>query len=88
MIKYIFNLLGYAPKEQLLNYKVKISQLAEEIDKTLDALESLKKSIEKTEAKNKATIKKLNKNNLRLLKRQGEYKETIKHLQEKLNERH
>lgn len=87
MIKRIFGFLGYIPKQKLLETQEKISDLIEELNLTLDSLDNLKKTILKIENKNQATIKKLTKNNIRLLKRQGEYKETIKALQGKLNER-
>lgn len=87
MIKRIFDFLGYIPKQKFLETQEKISDLIEELNLTLDSLDNLKKTILKTESKNQATIKKLNKNNIRLLKRQGEYKETIKSLRDKLNER-
>ncbi len=87
MIKRIFDFLGYIPKQKFLETQEQISNLIEELNLTLDSLDSLKKTILKTENKNQATIKKLNKNNIRLLKRQGEYKETIKSLRDKLNER-
>lgn len=87
MIKRIFDFLGYIPKQKLLETQEKLSQLSKEVDATLLALKDLEKAILKKESKNQATIKKLNKNNIRLLKRQGEYKETIKVLQDKLNER-
>ena len=87
MIKRIFDFLGYIPKQKFLETQKKNSQLSKEVDAILLALKDLKKAILKKESKNQATIKKLNKNNIRLLKRQGEYKETIKALQDKLNER-
>lgn len=88
MIKRIFDFLGYIPKQKFLETQEKLSDLIEELNLTLDSLDNLKKKIIlKTESKNQAIIKKLTKNNIRLLKRQGEYKETIKALQDKLNER-
>lgn len=88
MINYIFNLFGYVPKKLLLETQEKVSQLTEELNLALDSVDNLEKTNKKQESKNQASIKKLTKNNIRLLKRQGEYKETIKALQEELNERH
>nr|DAV68787.1 MAG TPA: nuclear pore complex protein [Caudoviricetes sp.] len=74
MIKRILNWFGYIPK---LDFDIIVKLNADLANQVVKK--------DKLIAKHEAKIKKLNQNNIRLLKKQGEFKEQIKALEEKLN---
>ena len=74
MIKRILNWFGYIPK---LDFDIIVKLNADLANRIVEQ--------DKLIAKHEAKIKKLNQNNIRLLKKQGEFKEQIKALEEKLN---
>lgn len=94
MIKKLFSLLGYVPKEDLMAYQNQLKESTILMDKARVIIKSLKKNIKilqkSLSERNKEfqtlisesdrKIKQLNAKNLRLLRKQGEFKEEIKKL--------
>ena len=94
MIKKLFSLLGYVPKDEITSYQKQLEDGVIVMDKARAVIKGLKKNIKILEkaviAKNKEfqsiisksdyKIKQLNAKNLRLLRKQGEFKEKIKEL--------
>lgn len=94
MIKKLFSLLGYVPKEDLMAYQNQLEEGTIVMDRTRTIIQSLKKNIkvlqkslsERTKeyqsisSKLDYKVKQLNAKNLRLLRKQGEFKEEIKKL--------
>lgn len=94
MIKRLFKLLGYVPEEKLTAYQKQLEDGIVVMDKARTAVKSLKKDIKILEkalsdknkelqsiiSKSDYKIKQLNAKNLRLLRKQGEFKEEIKKL--------
>lgn len=94
MIKKLFSLLGYVPKEEVTNFVTQLKNSTILMDRARIVIKSLKKNIKilqkSLSERNKEIqsiisesdrkIKQLNAKNLRLLKKQGEFKEEIKKL--------
>ena len=94
MIKKLFSLLGYVPKEDLMAYQKQLEEGTIVMDRTRTIIQSLKKNIKilqkSLSERNKEyqsitskldyKVKQLNAKNLRLLRKQGEFKEEIKKL--------
>ena len=94
MIKKLFSLLGYVPKEDLMAYQNQLKEGTIVMDRARTIVKSLKKNIkilqkslsERTKEYQSITskldykVKQLNAKNLRLLRKQGEFKEEIKKL--------
>lgn len=94
MIKKLFNLLGYVPKEDLTSYQKQLEEGTIVMDRARTIVQSLKKNIKilqkSLSERNKEyqsitskldyKVKQLNAKNLRLLRKQGEFKEEIKKL--------
>lgn len=94
MIKRLFKFFGYVPEEELTACRNQLRKDAETMDRASIVLKGLKKNIKILEkaaiTKNKELqsiisksdykIKQLNAKNLRLLRKQGEFKEEIKKL--------
>lgn len=94
MIKKLFSLLGYVPKEDLTSYQKQLEEGTIVMDRARIVIKGLKKNIKILEkaviTKNKEIqsiisksdykVKQLNAKNLRLLRKQGEFKEEIKKL--------
>lgn len=87
MIKKLFSLLGYVPKEDLKFAEAQLDSMIE-AQKSLtkiqaNIIKNYKKASKETETALKTAvtkIKQLNTKNLRLLRKQGEFKEKIKEL--------
>ena len=87
MIKKLFSLLGYVPKEDLKFAEAQLDSMIE-AQKSLtkiqaNIIKNYKKASKETETALKTAvtkIKQLNAKNLRLLRKQGEFKEEIKKL--------
>ena len=94
MIKKLFSLLGYVPKEEVTIFVNELKKSTILMDKARIVIKGLKKNIKILEkaviTKNKEIqsiisksdykVKQLNAKNLRLLRKQGEFKEEIKKL--------
>lgn len=94
MIKKLFSLLGYVPKEKLIAYQNQLEEGTITMDRARTIVKSLKKNIKTLEktisnrdkeiqsiiSESDRKIKQLNSKNLRLLRKQGEFKEEIKKL--------
>lgn len=94
MIKKLFSLLGYVPKEDLMAYQNQLKEGTIVMDRARTIVKSLKKNVkilqkslsERTKEYQSITskldykVKQLNAKNLRLLRKQGEFKEKIKEL--------
>lgn len=94
MIKKLFNLLGYVPKEDLTSYQKQLEEGTIVMDRARTIVQSLKKNIKilqkSLSERNKEyqsitskldyKVKQLNAKNLRLLRKQGKFKEKIKEL--------
>lgn len=94
MIKRLLNFLGYVPKEKLMAYQNQLEEGTIVMDRAKTIIKSLKKNIKILEktisernkefqsiiSKSDYKIKQLNTKNLRLLRKQGEFKEKIKEL--------
>lgn len=94
MIKKLFSLLGYVPKDEITSYQKQLEDGVIVLDKARTVIKSLKKNIKILEktlsernkefqsiiSKSDYKIKQLNTKNLRLLRKQGEFKEKIKEL--------
>ena len=94
MIKKLFSLLGYVPKEDLMAYQNQLEEGTIVMNRAKTIVQSLKKNIkilqksisERTKEFQSITskldykVKQLNAKNLRLLRKQGEFKEEIKKL--------
>lgn len=94
MIKRLFKFFGYVPEEELTSYQKQLKDGVIIIDKARTAVKSLKKDIKILEkalsernkelqsiiSESDRKIKQLNAKNLRLLRKQGEFKEKIKEL--------
>lgn len=94
MIKKLFSLLGYVPKEDLTSYQKQLEEGTIVMDRARTIVQSLKKNIKilqkSLSERNKEyqsitskldyKVKQLNAKNLRLLRKQGEFKEKIKEL--------
>ena len=94
MLKRLFNFLGYVPKDEITSYQKQLEDGVIIMDKARAVIKGLKKNIKILEkaviTKNKELqsiisksdykIKQLNTKNLRLLRKQGEFKEKIKEL--------
>ncbi len=94
MIKRILNWFGYVSKERLAEANELIDAANAALKLNLDSIMRLNaklakqaKEHDKLVLRAESKIKKLNQNNIRLLKKQGEFKEKIKALEEKLNGR-
>ena len=94
MIKRILDWFGYVPKERLAEANELIDAANAALKLNLDSIMRLNTKLDKQAKerdklvlKAESKIKKLNQNNIRLLKKQGEFKEKIKALEEKLNGR-
>lgn len=88
MIKRILNWFGYIPKldfDIIVKLNADLANRIVEQDKFIDAANAALELNKHTISKLSTKIKKLNQNNIRLLKKQGEFKEQIKALEEKLN---
>lgn len=88
MIKRILNWFGYIPKldfDIIVKLNADLANRIVEQDKLIDAANAALELNKHTISKLNTKIKKLNQNNIRLLKKQGEFKEQIKTLEEKLN---
>ena len=94
MIKRLLNFLEYVPKEKLMAYQNQLEEGTIVMDRAKTIIKSLKKNIKILEktisernkefqsiiSKSDYKIKQLNTKNLRLLRKQGEFKEKIKEL--------
>lgn len=94
MIKKLFSLLGYVPKEEVTNFVTQLKNSTILMDKARIVIKSLKKNIKILQkslsdrnkefqtliSESDRKIKQLNAKNLRLLRKQGEFKEEIKKL--------
>lgn len=94
MIKKLFSLLGYVPKEEVTNFVTQLKNSTILMDKARIVIKSLKKNIKILQkslsdrnkefqtliSESDRKIKQLNAKNLRLLRKQGEFKEQIKEL--------
>lgn len=94
MIKKLFSLLGYVPKEEVTNFVTQLKNSTILMDKAKIVIKSLKKNIKILQkslsdrnkefqtliSESDRKIKQLNAKNLRLLRKQGEFKEQIKEL--------
>ena len=94
MLKRLFNFLGYVPKDEITSCQKQLEDGVIIMDKARAVIKGLKKNIKILEkaviTKNKELqsiisksdykIKQLNTKNLRLLRKQGEFKEKIKEL--------
>ena len=94
MLKKLFSLLGYVPKEEVTQNLNQLKESTALMDRARIVIKSLKKNIKILEkaviTKNKELqsiisksdykVKQLNAKNLRLLRKQGEFKEEIKKL--------
>ena len=94
MIKRLLNFLGYVPKEKLMAYQNQLEEGTIVMDRAKTIIKSLKKNIKILEktisernkelqsiiSKSDYKIKQLNTKNLRLLRKQGKFKEKIKEL--------
>lgn len=94
MIKKLFSLLGYVPKEDLMAYQNQLKEGTIVMDRARTIVQSLKKNIKilqkSLSERNKEfqnlisesdrKVKQLNAKNLRLLRKQGKFKEKIKEL--------
>lgn len=94
MLKKLFSLLGYVPKEEVTIFVNELKKSTILMDRTRIVIKGLKKNIKILEkaviTKNKEIqsiisksdykVKQLNAKNLRLLRKQGEFKEEIKKL--------
>lgn len=94
MIKKLFSLLGYVPKEDLTSYQKQLEEGTIVMDRARTIVQSLKKNIkilqkslserdkeyQSITSKLDYKVKQLNAKNLRLLRKQGEFKEKIKEL--------
>ena len=92
MINKILAYFGYVPKKQLdeANTLIDTSSITLErnvytIHKLTTKLADQAKNYDNLVRVSETKIKKLTKNNIRLLKKQGEFKERIKALEKKLN---
>ena len=94
MIKKLFSLLGYVPKEEVTNFVTQLKNSTILMDRARVVIKSLKKNIKILQkslsdrnkefqtliSESDRKIKQLNAKNLRLLRKQGEFKEQIKEL--------
>lgn len=94
MIKKLFRLLGYVPKEEVTCYVNQLKESTILMDRARIIIKSLKKNIKILQkslsdrnkefqtliSESDRKIKQLNAKNLRLLRKQGEFKEQIKEL--------
>lgn len=94
MIKKLFSLLGYVPKEEVTNFVTQLKNSTILMDRARIVIKSLKKNIKILQkslsdrnkefqtliSESDRKIKQLNAKNLRLLRKQGEFKEQIKEL--------
>lgn len=94
MIKKLFSLLGYVPKEEVTNFVTQLKNSTILMDRARIVIKSLKKNIKILQkslsdrnkefqtliSESDRKIKQLNAKNLRLLRKQGEFKEEIKKL--------
>lgn len=94
MIKKLFSLLGYVPKEEVTYYVNQLKESTITMDRARVIVKSLKKNIkilqksllertkeiQSTISESDRKVKQLNAKNLRLLRKQGEFKEKIKEL--------
>lgn len=97
MIKKLFSLLGYVPKEEVTIFVNELKKSTILMDRARVIIKSLKKNIkilqkslsERTKEYQSNTskldykVKQLNAKNLRLLRKQGEFKEQIKELNQR-----
>ena len=97
MIKKLFNLLGYVPKEDLMAYQNQLKEGTIVMDRARTIVQSLKenikilqkslsersKEIQSIISESDRKVKQLNAKNLRLLRKQGEFKEQIKELNQR-----
>lgn len=100
MIKKLFSLLGYVPKEEVTNFVTQLKNSTILMDKAKIVIKSLKKNIKILQkslsdrnkefqtliSESDRKIKQLNAKNLRLLRKQGEFKEQIKELTQRNEE--
>lgn len=94
MIKKLFSLLGYVPKEEVTYYVNQLKESTITMDRARVIVKSLKKNIKILQkalsernkeiqsiiSESDRKVKPLNAKNLRLLRKQGEFKEKIKEL--------
>lgn len=100
MIKKLFSLLGYVPKEEVTNFVTQLKNSTILMDRARIVIKSLKKNIKILQkslsdrnkefqtliSESDRKIKQLNAKNLRLLRKQGEFKEQIKELTQRNEE--